>query len=106
MNRKETAKYLQTMAERIKVMNAFVEGKKVQWRPNSLGEWHECSNPAWHPGGEYRIKPEPQVIYVRDKMDSTISPQSLFVGPAFETRESAERDWPGMRVRKFIEVIE
>lgn len=51
MTREETA-------ERIKVMQAYVDGKKIQWAYNSTDIWHDADYPHWKPNVNYRIKPE------------------------------------------------
>lgn len=53
MTREETA-------ERIKVMQAYVDGKKIQWAYNSTDIWHDADYPHWKPNVNYRIKPEPK----------------------------------------------
>lgn len=52
MDRKETA-------ERIKIMQAFVDGKQIEFK-DSMGRWCEAKNPLWNWDSEekYRIKPE------------------------------------------------
>lgn len=52
MNRKETAK-------RIKIMQAFVDGKQIEFK-DCMGCWREAKNPSWDwdSGERYRIKPE------------------------------------------------
>lgn len=52
MTREETA-------ERIKVMQAYVDGKKIQWAYNSTDIWHDADYPHWKPNVNYRVKPEP-----------------------------------------------
>lgn len=54
MDRKETA-------ERIKIMQAFVDGKQIEFK-DSVGRWCEAKNPLWNwdSGRKYRIKPEPK----------------------------------------------
>lgn len=54
MNRKETAK-------RIKIMQAFVDGKQIEFK-DCMGCWREAKNPSWdwNSGERYRIKPEPK----------------------------------------------
>ena len=42
--------------ERIKVMQAFVDGKDVEVL--NTGKWELVSNPSWSPNTKYRIKPE------------------------------------------------
>ena len=49
MTREETEK-------RIKVMQAFVDGKDVEVL--NTDKWELVSNPSWSPNTEYRIKPE------------------------------------------------
>ena len=50
MTREETV-------ERIKVMQAFVDGKQIEYR-DSIGEWRKTGSPVWSPDTKYRIKPE------------------------------------------------
>lgn len=54
MNRKETA-------ERIEIMQAFVDGKQIEFK-DSVGRWCEAKNPLWNWDSErkYRIKPKPK----------------------------------------------
>lgn len=54
MDRKETA-------ERIKIMQAFVDGKQIEFK-DCMGRWCEAKNPLWNwdSEGKYRIKPEPK----------------------------------------------
>ena len=42
--------------ERIKVMQAFVDGKDVEVL--NTDKWELLSNPSWSPDKKYRIKPE------------------------------------------------
>lgn len=42
--------------ERIKVMQAYVDGKDVEVL--NTDEWELVSNPSWSPATKYRIKPE------------------------------------------------
>ena len=53
-----------TTQEKIKAMQAYAEGKKIQWRSKAEGEadskWYDCDGePHWNwTWTEYRIKPE------------------------------------------------
>lgn len=47
-------------AERIKVMQAYVDGKKIQWAYDSTDIWFDTGYPQWKPDIDYRIKPEPK----------------------------------------------
>lgn len=51
MTKEETEK-------RIKVMQAFVDGKDVEVL--NTDKWELVSNPSWSPATKYRIKPEPK----------------------------------------------
>lgn len=46
------------------VMRAFAEGKTVQYRPSPDKEWADTVVPVWNLNCEYRLKPEPETIYV------------------------------------------
>lgn len=46
-------------AERIKVMQAYVDGKKIQWAYDNTDIWYDTGYPQWKPDIDYRIKPEP-----------------------------------------------
>lgn len=46
-------------AERIKVMQAYVDGKKIQWAYDSTDIWFDTGYPQWKPDIDYRVKPEP-----------------------------------------------
>lgn len=52
MTREETV-------ERIKVMQAFVDGKQIQYKEDD-GKWKDVKDPMWSSINEYRIKPEPK----------------------------------------------
>ena len=60
MDRKETA-------ERIKIMQAFVDGKQIEFK-DCMGRWCEAKNPLWNwdSEGKYRIKPEPKYRPFKD----------------------------------------
>lgn len=45
--------------ERIKVMQAFVDGKQIQYKEDD-GRWKDVKDPIWARVNEYRIKPEPK----------------------------------------------
>ncbi len=52
MNKEQTA-------ERIKVMQAFVNGKQIQHWSAPRNEWVDC-HPMWGRNTQYRIKPDPR----------------------------------------------
>lgn len=53
MTREETA-------ERIKIMQAYVDGKRIQYAEDDTDVWHNIDEPDWHSDYDYRIKPKPK----------------------------------------------
>lgn len=53
MTREETA-------ERIKIMQAYVDGKRIQYAEDDTDVWHNIDEPDWYSNYDYRIKPEPK----------------------------------------------
>ena len=53
MNKEETK-------ERIAVMQAYVDGKEIEFYNGVSGEWETLSNVLWCSNTEYRVKPTPQ----------------------------------------------
>lgn len=51
--------------ERIKVMQAFVDGKQIQYKEDD-GRWKDVKDPIWARANEYRIKPEPKYRPFKD----------------------------------------
>lgn len=45
------------VAERIKVMQAFVDGKDIQWYDGEVNQWVDCEYPAFEPNTQYRVSP-------------------------------------------------
>lgn len=59
MTREETA-------ERIKIMQAYVDGKRIQYAEDDTDVWHNIDEPDWYSNYEYRIKPEPKYRPFKD----------------------------------------
>ncbi|WP_303239785.1 hypothetical protein [Leyella stercorea] len=59
MTREETA-------ERIKIMQAYVDGKRIQYAEDDTDVWHNIDEPDWYSNYEYRIKPEPEYRPFKD----------------------------------------
>lgn len=52
-----------TTKEMIAVMQAYEDGKAIEFRDRHSGEWGECSIPLWDwHAFDYRIKPEPKYV--------------------------------------------
>lgn len=43
---------------RIAVMQAYVDGKQIQFFNNLAGKWEDIADPRWSQGSCYRIKPK------------------------------------------------
>lgn len=46
--------------ELLPVIQAFAEGKKIEYHDDNDDEWIETSTPVWQVGVKYRIKSEPK----------------------------------------------
>lgn len=46
--------------ELLPIMQAFAEGKTIEFRTNSISKWIETTTPKFDLLHEYRIKPEPK----------------------------------------------
>lgn len=53
MNRQEAK-------ELLPIIQAFAEGKTIEFRTNSISKWIETTTPKFDLLHEYRIKPEPK----------------------------------------------
>lgn len=51
--------------ERIAVMQAYVDGKQIQWE-RSDDKWVDVSDPSWSIVNNFRIKPEPKYRPFKD----------------------------------------
>lgn len=51
--------------ERIAVMQAYVDGKQIQWE-RSDGKWADVPKPSWSINENFRIKPEPEYRPFKD----------------------------------------
>lgn len=102
---------MKTLKERIEIESAGSDGKNIEVDIGYTGEWEKFHNPdepdtiyLWRED-DYRIKPEPRVIYVNEYKTSGIS------STWHTTRETAIKSSAGVgrtitRVIKFIEVLE
>lgn len=51
--------------ERIAVMQAYVDGKQIQWECSD-GKWADVPKPSWSINENFRIKPEPEYRPFKD----------------------------------------
>lgn len=53
--------------DKIKIMQAFVDGKPIEVRFTEHKSWHTCVDPKWDWWEyEYRLKPDPLDSYIKD----------------------------------------
>lgn len=53
--------------ELLPIMQAFAEGKTIEFRTNSISKWIETTTPKFDLLHEYRIKPEPKYRPFKNK---------------------------------------
>ena len=59
MTKEETKEQIAKAMERIALMQAYVDGKQIQYFNRLEGKWEDTTDPRWSQGSSYRIKPEP-----------------------------------------------
>lgn len=59
MTKEETKKQIAKAKDRIDLMQAYVDGKQIQYFNRLEGKWEDTTDPRWSHGSSYRIKPEP-----------------------------------------------
>lgn len=59
MTKEETKKQIAKAQERIDLMQAYVDGKQIQYFNRLEGKWEDTTDPRWSQGSSYRVKPEP-----------------------------------------------
>lgn len=99
-------------AERIAIMQAYVDGKEIEFTWRDLGKaWVKISDPTWDWSlNDYRIKPKPSEVYVVEgTQDETgrkfmTSPFITKEGAARRTEEGG-RGWT-YRIIKYREVVD
>ena len=53
-----------TLQEQIKIMQAFADGKEIEYTDKGRTDWDPSSTPLWNwYDFDYRIKPEPEIKY-------------------------------------------
>ena len=59
MTKDETKKQIAKAMERIALMQAYVDGKQIQFYSILENKWEDTTDPRWSHCNRYRIKPEP-----------------------------------------------
>lgn len=59
MTKEETKKQIAKAQERIDLMQAYVDGKQIQYFNRLEGKWEDTTDPRWSQCISYRIKQEP-----------------------------------------------
>lgn len=60
MTREETKELIADNKNRIATMQAYVDGKQIQYFDECTREWEDILTPSWLRGLSYRVKPEPK----------------------------------------------
>lgn len=72
MTRNQAKRMLETVHEHRSIMEAYANGKVIETKPPGHNKWVEITTPTFWPHYEYRIKPEPQEVFVvRSQKDHT-----------------------------------
>ena len=58
MTKEETKKQIAKEMDRIALMQAYVDGKQIQYFNRLEEKWEDTTDPRWSQGSSYRIKPE------------------------------------------------
>ena len=66
MTKEETKKQIAKEMDRIALMQAYVDGKQIQYFNRLEGKWEDTTDPRWSQGSSYRIKPESNYLPFRD----------------------------------------
>ena len=59
MTKDETKKQIAKAQDLIDLMQAYVDGKQIQYFNRLEGKWEDTTDPSWLNGNRYRVKPEP-----------------------------------------------
>ena len=59
MTKEETKKQIAKAQDHIDLMQAYVDGKHIQYFNRLEGKWEDTTDPRWSHGSSYRVKPEP-----------------------------------------------
>lgn len=97
---------MNTLQEQLKIIQAAIDGKSIEFRAIHSGiDWETSHNPAGFnfPAYVYRIKPEPRVIYVNEYSDNNLNGLRVHVDKDNAIMNSRDGC---IRTIKFIEVLE
>jgi len=85
----------------IAVMQAFLDGKKLQAKTVGSNHWQDVTTPIWDWfGNDYRIKPEPKEIWVVETSFGGVYFTSKEEAAQFSAKYVKEAD---PKITKFIE---
>ena len=59
MTKEKTKELIAKAQDRINLMQAYVDGKQIQYFNRLEGKWEDTTDPRWSQGSSYRVKPEP-----------------------------------------------
>lgn len=96
---------MSTLTEKIRVMECFDNGGKVQSYSYSQRRWHDDEKPTWNwQNCEFRIKPEPLELWALLPAEGIGARHVCFTSSKKELTEQFNPE--GYRVVKLREVVE
>ena len=89
-----------TIDEMIAVLQAFKAGKAIQFKAKDFKPWYDETDPDWDFSNiEYRVKPEPRVLWIL--RNSLVNHSANTLLDAWTTPACASAEYV-----KFVEVID
>lgn len=84
------------------IIQAYADGKTIQYRLNPSETFHDCSNLSFQePAEHYRIKPEPREFWIGTNAKDG---NGVFVGWAYDNqKDAADCSGRPIKVREVLE---
>ena len=93
---------IMTTEEKIKIMQAYIQGKTIQCKGNGRDTWFIC-NPAWDwPNFEYRVMPEPAYRPYKNLEEFKKDIVRKYGGSSFENILETRNIWLKSKCKEFI----
>lgn len=88
------------------VLQAFAEGKTIQFRSTPGGAWYDRSNPDFTASEKlYRVKPEPKVAYIPLSIGGVTGPAFSSEHEASNWRRDMALDPSNWTIGKFVQEL-
>jgi hypothetical protein len=94
-----------TPSQIVEVVQAHMDGKRIQVKPKDGRSWHDTLFPKWDfMGYEYRVKPEPLVLWMLKRNGKLLGGYHSEKGAAFAASQIG--GYEGSEVVKMMEVLD